>query len=73
MATANDGVNDGIIDGVTEEKTFDWAFETFANTYPVEAYDLDKKQFCRFFRKKTGMKVKDNRIGLYINTIRERS
>ncbi len=46
--------------GVTE------AFATFAELHPEEAYDLDSKMFCTFFRTKMQIFSTDEEIARFI-------
>ena len=45
------------------------AYETFAELYPIESYDLDKEKFCKLMRDK-GYNLTDKEIETLINESR---
>ena len=46
-------------------------FTTFAKLYPVQAFDLRPKDFCKFFREVTEHNITDESISAFVDSIRE--
>jgi len=52
------------------ERTEQWAYETFARAYPIEAYDMDKKRFIEFMHKEGYEELSEEEIDRLIELTR---
>ena len=54
-----------------KNRTSNEMFEIFANLHPVEAFDLDNKRFCKFYREKIESLMTDEEIKDFVNNNRD--